>query len=89
VKRRAQLRLRRIGFVFQRFYLLPMLTAFENVELPMIESGIPRRERVSSAKSPRARGPFTPTRHRPISCLAEKCNALRLRAFQPARPHRR
>ena len=44
-RRRAQLRLRRIGFVFQRFYLLPMLTAFENVELPMIESGIARRER--------------------------------------------
>jgi putative ABC transport system ATP-binding protein len=35
---RAALRLRRIGFVFQRFYLLPVLTAFENVELPMIEA---------------------------------------------------
>ena len=42
---RSRLRLRRIGFVFQRFYLLPMLTAFENVELPMIEANVPRRER--------------------------------------------
>jgi putative ABC transport system ATP-binding protein len=42
---RSRLRLRRIGFVFQRFYLLPMLTAFENVELPMIETNLPRRER--------------------------------------------
>src|SRR5262249_23303705 len=40
--RRASLRLHRIGFVFQRFYLLPMLTAFENVELPMIEARVPR-----------------------------------------------
>jgi len=44
-RRRAELRLRRIGFVFQRFYLLPMLTAFENVELPMIEARVPRHER--------------------------------------------
>jgi len=42
---RSRLRLRRIGFVFQRFYLLPMLTAIENVELPMIEANVPRRER--------------------------------------------
>ncbi len=47
---RASLRLHRIGFVFQRFYLLPVLTAFENVELPMIEARVPknqRRERAS------------------------------------------
>jgi len=50
-KRRAELRLRRIGFVFQRFYLLPMLTAFENVELPMIESGVGRRERGERARN--------------------------------------
>jgi putative ABC transport system ATP-binding protein len=38
---RTRLRLEKIGFVFQRFYLLPMLTAQENVELPMREIGIP------------------------------------------------
>jgi putative ABC transport system ATP-binding protein len=38
-------RLRSIGFVFQRFYLLPVLTARENVELPMAEAGVPRVER--------------------------------------------
>jgi putative ABC transport system ATP-binding protein len=42
---RSELRLRRIGFVFQRFFLLPMLTAFENVELPQAEAGVPRAER--------------------------------------------
>jgi putative ABC transport system ATP-binding protein len=42
---RSLLRLRQIGFVFQRFFLLPMLTAAENVELPMSEAGAGRRER--------------------------------------------
>ncbi len=42
---RSLLRLRRLGFVFQRFFLLPMLTARENVELPMSEAGMPRAER--------------------------------------------
>jgi putative ABC transport system ATP-binding protein len=41
-------RLHHVGFVFQRFYLLPVLTARENIELPMAEAGVPkaaRRER--------------------------------------------
>ena len=42
---RSALRLRRIGFVFQRFFLLPMLTAWENVELPQAEAGVRRAER--------------------------------------------
>ena len=37
---RSRLRLREIGFVFQRFFLLPMLTAWENVELPQAEAGV-------------------------------------------------
>ena len=41
----TRLRLTRMGFVFQRFHLLPVLTARENVELPMAEAGIGRRER--------------------------------------------
>jgi putative ABC transport system ATP-binding protein len=39
---RSLLRLRHIGFVFQRFFLLPMLTAWENVELPQSEAGVAR-----------------------------------------------
>ena len=42
---RSLLRLRQIGFVFQRFFLLPMLTAWENVELPLSEAGVAKRER--------------------------------------------
>ena len=43
--RRSLLRLRQIGFVFQRFFLLPMLTARENVELPMSEAGLSKDKR--------------------------------------------
>ncbi len=41
----TEFRLRHIGFVFQRFYLLPILTARENVELPMAEAGVSATER--------------------------------------------
>ena len=42
---RSALRLLSIGFVFQRFFLLPMLTASENVEVPQAEAGVPRADR--------------------------------------------
>jgi putative ABC transport system ATP-binding protein len=38
---RSRIRLTRVGFVFQRFFLLPMLTAAENIELPQSEAGVP------------------------------------------------
>ncbi len=45
----AQLRNRRIGFVFQSFLLLPRLNAWENVALPLQYAGVPRRERKTRA----------------------------------------
>jgi putative ABC transport system ATP-binding protein len=48
----AHVRNREIGFVFQMFHLVPRLTAFENVELPLMLAGLKteeRRSRVSSA----------------------------------------
>ena len=42
---RSRIRLTRIGFVFQRFFLLPMLTAWENVELPQAEAGSTKADR--------------------------------------------
>ena len=48
--KRSALRLRRIGFVFQRFFLLPMLTAAENVELPLSEAGASRQTRQQRTK---------------------------------------
>ena len=42
---RSRIRLTRIGFVFQRFFLLPMLTAAENIELPQAEAGVAAADR--------------------------------------------
>jgi putative ABC transport system ATP-binding protein len=43
-------RLRSIGFVFQRFYLMPTLSARENVELPMAEAGVRAPDRAKRAR---------------------------------------
>jgi len=45
----AWLRNRKIGYVFQTFNLIPVLTALENVMLPMIFAGVPREERIKRA----------------------------------------
>lgn len=41
----AQIRREKIGFVFQSFHLIPRLTAAENIELPLILSGMPQEQR--------------------------------------------
>ena len=46
---RSLLRRNRIGFVFQAFNLLPTLTAAENVALPLLLGGSPRRETLNRA----------------------------------------
>jgi putative ABC transport system ATP-binding protein len=41
----AEVRNRRIGFVFQQFHLLSSLPAWRNVELPLVYAGVPRADR--------------------------------------------
>lgn len=43
-------RLRNIGFVFQRFYLMPTLSARENIELPLAEAGASKSDRAARAR---------------------------------------
>ena len=45
----TRFRLHNIGFVFQRFYLMPILSAAENVALPMAEAGLAKEARDSRA----------------------------------------
>ena len=47
----AELRLRRIGFVFQEYNLIPVLTAIENVEYVMLLQGVRERERRERARA--------------------------------------
>src|SRR6516225_7131046 len=62
----AAIRNRKIGFVFQFFNLLPKMSVMQNVELPMIYSGIPGRERRErSMAALEAVGMANRAKHRP------------------------
>ena len=52
----ADIRNRRIGFVFQTFNLMPRYTALENVALPMVYAGMGTAERTARAQGGAAAG---------------------------------
>ncbi|MEW6545575.1 MAG: ABC transporter ATP-binding protein [Bacillota bacterium] len=64
-ERRADFRNQYVGFVFQEFQLIPYLTALQNVMLPLVASGIPRRRQREMAEEALAR-----------VGLADRCNRL-------------
>lgn len=62
----AEIRNKKIGFVFQSFNLLPKLTAFQNVELPLIYRGLNKKERYEKTiKAMEMVGLMDRIKHRP------------------------
>jgi putative ABC transport system ATP-binding protein len=62
----AHIRSTKIGFIFQSFHLIPRLTAAENVEMPMVLSGLNPKERKEKVDNALARVSLTErSDHRP------------------------
>ena len=84
----ARIRNRQIGFIFQSFNLLPKLTAYENVELPMIYQGIGARKRKKLVVEALERvGLSERMKHRPNQLSGgqqQRCAIARALAVKPA-----
>ena len=66
----ARVRNREIGFVFQMFHLVPRLTAYENVELPLILAGVPAEQRDARVRTALAQLNMTDRmHHKPASLV--------------------
>ncbi len=85
---RLQLRRERIGFVFQSFGLLPLLSAAENVSVPLRMRRLPRQERETRVTSALAWvGLAERHRHRPYELSGGEQQRVALARALAARPH--
>ncbi|RUP02231.1 MAG: ABC transporter ATP-binding protein [Mycobacterium sp.] len=84
---RAAFRRRNLGFVFQFFNLVPMLTATENVSLPLVLDGVPARSADARAQQLLARvGLGDRTRHRPGELSGGQMQRVAVARALAARP---
>jgi len=73
----AEIRNKEIGFVFQQFNLLPRLTAAENVALPLIYSGIGKKERIERSLEVLARVKLDDrSHHKPNELSGGQCQRV-------------
>lgn len=86
-QQRAQLRNRKIGFVFQSFHLLSRLTAQENVALPLLHRGEPRSVRMNSAAAMLVRvGLSHRLHHKPEEMSGGQCQRVAIARALVTRP---
>jgi putative ABC transport system ATP-binding protein len=73
----AEVRNKEIGFVFQQFNLLPRLTALENVALPLVYAGIPKKQRTEMAMDVVIKvGLETRSHHKPNELSGGQCQRV-------------
>ena len=73
----AEVRNKEIGFVFQQFNLLPRLTAAENVALPLVYAGIPKRQRTEMAMAVLEKVSLTDrSHHKPNELSGGQCQRV-------------
>lgn len=73
----AEVRNKEIGFVFQQFNLLPRLTALENVALPLIYAGIPKKQRMEMANEVLKKVDLTDrSHHKPNELSGGQCQRV-------------
>jgi putative ABC transport system ATP-binding protein len=73
----AEVRNKEIGFVFQQFNLLPRMTALENVALPLVYAGIPKKQRLEQAMEVvRKVGLEDRSHHRPNELSGGQCQRV-------------
>jgi putative ABC transport system ATP-binding protein len=73
----ADVRNKEIGFVFQQFNLLPRLTAAENVALPLVYAGVPKKERMEMAMNVLEKVSLTDrSHHKPNELSGGQCQRV-------------
>jgi len=85
--RLAEIRQKKIGFIFQSYHLIPRMTALRNVELPMIIAGVDpkeRRERARAALEPL--GMARRAKHRPDQLSGGECQRVAIARAIVERP---
>ncbi len=73
----AEVRNKEIGFVFQQFNLMPRLTAVENVALPLVYAGIPKKQRIEIAMNMLEKVSLTDrSHHKPNELSGGQCQRV-------------